>query len=1026
MPGPDLRVRDAVAALLQSQDHTALRTCLVSYPDELLSEQADALLAEVADTTGSAHDTLKPSDIRAMLSDARAHGLLALLARLAPASKETVDHVQRFLDAGNWHYAFRELQRNTEILTSAAAAAWMENLSVASRRNPALVSRLNVLCSLAKVAGSGGIEEARKWLVAQLSPILGNPPDATVAMLGLSPPECDAWRELLDLHLRTIRGSPDPASLTEPMIDLLELYLAETLAAAAPAVRAVADLALGELYLFRRLGERAYNRSRAVAILNDVLSIAEASHDVELAAAAHVLLGRALSMQSTNRASALKQAIVHLSKARDLHQRSQEPPDSTAAAQCLGYCLTALAKRTPSDEDRRDMLRRAMQTLEQAIAGASNPGMVLEVELARAYAAYAEFEPSQLARAVALARSVSLSSDQPSASFAAAYCRLRYGEIALQQRELDPTFDLSPLIGPVSEALATFASQSLTIERAAAAELLGDIHLHLGEWDEALAAYEAAMTPGDALVAGAFTVLGREEAATSQSLVAAKLGYCLCRTGRPENATLRMEGTKLRIVLDALKREDLAAADLPPEARREVSDLLSELRAFEAEARLPASAAGRRPESVLGELLLRSQQRLNQLAAAVSADGQQFDLTARDVLDIVPRGGALLIPFITPVGTALVILPDGATVIEPRQVRYLPLTLDQLKDLVSHYAVLVAKRRTERVAAAQWLEDLTHRMWDVFISFVVAELKALGVAADAPVVLVSHVGLGMLPLIAARDRGATDKPLLEDYALTCVPGVSIIAYLRKRRLRHAPANRRLLAIVDPRGDLPYARLEAALLRQYVRRDEQTAVVGQAATSNRTAEAIATATHVHFACHAQFDFVNPWQSGLMLADGELDASRIAFSGEPRSIELVVLSACETGISDIREAPNEYGGLPAAFLVSGAKAIVSSLWAVNDVSSALLMSEFYRLHLVGDQDIQTALRQAQRWLRGATTRELREWLTSQARHYRWWLPSDLPVLWSLWRLRRGLARHDAEHRPFQAVDQWAAFVALTCAA
>ena len=163
MPGPDPRVRDAVAALLRSQDHAALRTCLVSNPDELLSEQADALLAEVTDSTRSAHDTLKPSDMRAMLAEARAHGLLALLARLAPVSQETVDHVQRFGNAGNWHYVFRELERNTEAITSGAAAAWMENLSVANRRDHAAASRLNPLRSLAEVAGRArhrGLESA--------------------------------------------------------------------------------------------------------------------------------------------------------------------------------------------------------------------------------------------------------------------------------------------------------------------------------------------------------------------------------------------------------------------------------------------------------------------------------------------------------------------------------------------------------------------------------------------------------------------------------------------------------------------------------------------------------------------------------------------------------------------------------------------------------------------------------------------------------------------------------------------------
>src|SRR5206468_1420085 len=50
----------------------------------------------------------------------------------------------------------------------------------------------------------------------------------------------------------------------------------------------------------------------------------------------------------------------------------------------------------------------------------------------------------------------------------------------------------------------------------------------------------------------------------------------------------------------------------------------------------------------------------------------------------------------------------------------------------------------------------------------------------------------------------------------------------------------------------------------------------------------------------------------------------------------------------------------FLYAGAACVVSTLWSVYDLSSALLMDRFHA-HWLGDQSVGAALREAQRWLR-----------------------------------------------------------------
>lgn len=210
--------------------------------------------------------------------------------------------------------------------------------------------------------------------------------------------------------------------------------------------------------------------------------------------------------------------------------------------------------------------------------------------------------------------------------------------------------------------------------------------------------------------------------------------------------------------------------------------------------------------------------------------------------------------------------------------------------------------------------------------------------------IVAHNELHYIPF-AGLSNG--QQYLSEQFILTNLPSASTLPFIQGEPESVADTATSLI-LGDPTSDLPFAQKEA---------EEIGAILGSPVyLTNQATESLIwreaeAASIIHAAAHGEFDHRIPLDSTVKLAEGDgHDGSlkvREIFDLQLSNAELVTLSACQTSLaqsvtSEVGRisAGDEIVSLNRAFFFAGAPTVLSSLWNVNDESTALLMTEFYR--------------------------------------------------------------------------------------
>ena len=237
--------------------------------------------------------------------------------------------------------------------------------------------------------------------------------------------------------------------------------------------------------------------------------------------------------------------------------------------------------------------------------------------------------------------------------------------------------------------------------------------------------------------------------------------------------------------------------------------------------------------------------------------------------------------------------------------------------------------------------------------------------AESPhLVFVPDRELNRIPFAALLD-GATEKSLIEKHDITIAPSAATFLHLRDRA-PPSDGEASILAVAGP----PSAPLPG--LRRLERVDEECRRVssfyprsfvlsGDRATRTSFRDLAPSYSIIHFAGHAVANPTRPELSMLVLSPDERTGdSGYLYSHELsamnfRGVRLVVLGACSTAAG--RPSPSEgVLGLARSVIAAGVPSVVASLWPVDDVTTAALMTAFHARLQAGDST-SSALRNAQ---------------------------------------------------------------------
>ena len=331
-----------------------------------------------------------------------------------------------------------------------------------------------------------------------------------------------------------------------------------------------------------------------------------------------------------------------------------------------------------------------------------------------------------------------------------------------------------------------------------------------------------------------------------------------------------------------------------------------------------------------------------------TSQGQNLPLSNLNTLrNNLQPDDVLLYPLILPDQLKLVVV----TFDSPPIYRSVPVKRDDLNQAIAEFRRALENPTIDAQITAQHLYN-----------WLIKPIESDLTQAQAKTIIYAPDGqLRYVPLAALHDG---KQWLVQRFSIYNITAATIHDLNTKRQnqqhvLAGALTQGRYTFNVDSRqfyfAGLPFAGTEVENLAVTV--PNTTKLLDDAFSREATVSKMRDYNVVHLATHAMFVPGQPEDSFIVFGNGDRVTLRDVETWNLPNVDLVVLSACQTGVGGFFGTGEEILGFGYLMQQAGAKAVMASLWAVDDAGTQSLMDAFYKALVQGNLTKAQALRQAQ---------------------------------------------------------------------
>ncbi|MEG4805923.1 CHAT domain-containing protein [Microcoleus sp. F8-D3] len=516
------------------------------------------------------------------------------------------------------------------------------------------------------------------------------------------------------------------------------------------------------------------------------------------------------------------------------------------------------------------------------------------------------------------------------------------------------------------KALEVFTPTAFPVDCQKVGQMLGNVSFVAGDWQLAIEGYGMAIEAVETSRTWATSEFRRQEILEEAIDVYAKMVEACINNKQLDKAVEYVERSRSKRLVDLMASNDLySSAEIPAE----IQQYLQEFERLQQQ--IDKERGRNQPSNDFDN------SKLDNSRAALAAYNQTIDFLETEKLliweqlrrlDPVLAGQIRVNPLSFPSIQQLIDKPTTAilsfyTTVSDTSifvVRHNEITLQSCADLgfeALHGWILQNWLGQYVKDKDSWKAEFVGMLTELAKQLNLNDLILWHLEGISELIIVPHYALHHIPF-AALPIG-DNRYLGDKFIIRYAPSCQVLEFCQQRP---SPGNNlNCGTIEDATGDLPCASFEGDQLAVlYSIPDDRRLKGRHQATVSNYRELAQTVQILHSSHHAQSRLDNPLESTLILGDGCITLGQLMTPAwRLPQLSDVFLSCCETGLG-LTDITGDILTFSTAFLSAGARSVISTLWAVDDLATALF-SIFYYQEWQQGKNRPEAIRQAQVKLR-----------------------------------------------------------------